>query len=247
MMNNSKIIGMWSGPRNISTALMRSFENRSDTAIIDEPFYAFFLNKTGIKHPIYKKVIETYDTSWDDVSNTLTGPIPNNKNIWYQKLMTHHWIENESLNWLKKIHNCFLIRNPKQVIPSYLKIHTDVTPELIGLPQQLHIFNYIMEKTNKIPVVISSEDILKNPKLMLERLCDLLNIPFSKQMLKWPEGPRESDGIWGEYWYENVVKTTSFSKPLHRDVKIPNRFLSLLDECMDYYKKMEHYKINNEY
>jgi len=246
MINKSKRIGMWSGPRNISTALMRSFENRSDTAVIDEPFYAYFLNETGIKHPIYKEVIQNYDTSWRNVSNALIGPVPNDKNIWYQKLMTHHWVENAPLDWLEKIHNCFLIRNPKQVIISYLKIHNDITPELIGLPQQLHIFNAVIKNTNKIPIVISSEDILENPKLMLSRLCDLLDIPFSNQMLKWPKGNRKSDGIWGKYWYENVVQTTSFNKPEYRDEKFPDKFLNLLKECMYYYKEMEQHKIGNE-
>ena len=131
MKNNTKRIGMWSGPRNISTALMRSFENRVDTTVVDEPFYAYFLNETGIKHPIYKEVIQSYDTSWNNISNTLIGPIPNDKTIWYQKLMTHHWVENASLDWLEKIHNCFLIRNPKEVIISYFQIHNDLPPELI--------------------------------------------------------------------------------------------------------------------
>ena len=213
MKDKPKRIGMWSGPRNISTALMRSFENRSDTTVIDEPFYAYFLNETGIKHPIYKEVIKNYDTSWDR---------------------------------LGEIHNCFLIRNPKQVIISYLKIHNDITPELIGLPQQLHIFNAVVKKTNKIPIVISSEDILENPKLMLSRLCDLLDIPFSDQMLQWAKGKRESDGIWGKYWYKNVVQTISFNKPKNRNEKFPDRFLNLLKECMYYYKEMEQYKISNE-
>ena len=246
MKNSPKRIGMWSGPRNISTALMRSFENRSDTTVIDEPFYAYFLNETGIKHPIYKEVIQNYDTSWNNISNILTGPIPNGKSIWYQKLMTHHWVQNAPLDWLEKIHNCFLIRNPKQVIISYLKIHNDITPELIGLPQQLHIFNTVVKKTNKIPIVISSEDILENPKLMLELLCNLLDISFSGQMLQWPKGTRDSDGIWGEYWYKNVVQTTSFKKPLNQNEKMPDRLANLLEECMYYYKQMERYKISNE-
>ena len=246
MKNNPKRIAMWSGPRNISTALMRSFENRIDTTVIDEPFYAYFLNETGIKHPIYKEIIQNYDTSWNNISNTLTGPIPNGKSIWYQKLMTHHWIENAPLDWLEKNHNCFLIRNPKQVIISYLKIHNDINPELIGLPQQLHIFNTVVKKTNKIPIVISSEDILKNPKLMLSQLCDLLDIPFSNQMLQWPKGKRDSDGLWGEYWYKNVVQTTSFKKPLNQNEKLSDRFANLLEECMSYYKQMEKYKISNE-
>jgi len=245
-MNNKKRISMWSGPRNISTALMRSFENRPDTAVIDEPFYSFFLKNTGIKHPIYKEVIESYDPSWDNTANTLMGPIPNNKNIWYQKLMTHHWVDNQPLDWTANTINCFLIRNPKDVILSYLKIHKEVTPELIGLPQQVHIFNYITEKTNKIPIVISSEDILKNPKLMLQKLCNLLDIPFSERMLSWPTGARDSDGIWGKYWYKNVVKTSSFSKPLNKDEKISEQFSSLLDGCNVYYRQIEKYKINND-
>ena len=245
-MNNNIKIGMWSGPRNISTALMRSFENRLDTTVIDEPFYAYFLKKTGIKHPVYKKVIDSYSTSWDHIANNLIGPIPDGKNIWYQKLMTHHWLKGEPLDWVKSIHNCFLIRHPKKVIISYLKIHNQINPELIGLPQQLHIFNQVVKKTNKIPIVISSEDILKNPKLMLSQLCDLLEIPFSNQMLEWPEGTRDTDGIWSKYWYQNVVKTTSFSQPKNNKEELPNQFTEVLEECMYYYQKMEKYKINNE-
>ena len=245
-MNNKKRISMWSGPRNISTALMRSFENRSDTSVIDEPFYSFFLKNTGIKHPMYKKVIEKYDSSWDNITNTLIGPIPNNKNIWYQKLMTHHWVDNQQLDWTVNTINCFLIRKPKEVILSYLKIYEDITPELIGFSQQVYIFNYIMKKTNKAPIVISSEDILKNPKLMLQKLCNLLEIPFLDQMLEWPIGIRDSDGIWGKYWYKNVVKTSSFSKPSEKNEEFPDKFSSLLDECNIYYKQLEKYKINND-
>ena len=245
-MNSKKRISMWSGPRNISTALMRSFENRTDTAVIDEPFYSFFLKNTGIKHPIYKEVIEKYDSSWNNIVNTLIGPIPNNKDIWYQKLMTHHWVETQPLDWITDTINCFLIRNPKQVILSYLKIYEDVTPALIGLPQQIYIFNYIIEQTNKIPIVISSEDILKNPKLMLQKLCNLLDIPFSEQMLSWPTGKRDSDGIWGEYWYKNVVKTSSFSKSSEKDDEFPEQFSSLLDECNTYYKQIKKYKVTND-
>ena len=245
-MNNKKRISMWSGPRNISTALMRSFENRPDTSVIDEPFYSFFLKNTGIKHPIYKEVIKEYDSSWDNVANTLIGPIPNNKNIWYQKLMTHHWVDNQQLDWTVNTINCFLIRNPKKVILSYLKIYEDITPELIGFSQQAYIFNYIMKETNKIPIVISSEDILKNPKLMLRKLCNILDIPFLAQMLSWPIGERDSDGIWGEYWYKNVVKTSSFSKSSEKDEEFPEQFSSLLDECNTYYKQIEKYKINND-
>ena len=245
-MNKNKKIAMWSGPRNISTALMRSFENRPDTTVIDEPFYAFFLNHTKIKHPIYKEVIEKYDTSWDNISDMLIGTNPNNKNIWYQKLMTHHWVNNESLDWTENIINCFLIRHPKKVIISYLKIHKDITLDLIGLPQQLYIFKKIMNKTNKIPLVISSEDILKNPKLMMKKLCILLEIPFLEQMLDWPKGERKSDGIWGEHWYKNVIKTTSFAKPEQIEEPFPDNLKVLLNECMDYYKEIERYKITDE-
>jgi len=243
-MSGKKIIGMWSGPRNISTALMRSFENRVDTTVTDEPFYAFFLRETGTRHPMYQEVINSYDTSWNNVADVLTGSIPNDKDVWYQKLMTHHWVNNQPLKWISSIDNCFLIRNPKKVILSYLKIHDEVSPELLGLPQQLHIFNHAKEQGKKIPIVIDSGDILKNPKLMLRKLCDLLGIQFSNRMLKWPKGFRDSDGIWKEYWYGNVIKTTSFSKPSTREEEFPDKFLDLLDECMHYYRMMKKYKIN---
>jgi hypothetical protein len=158
--------------------------------------------------------------------------------------MTHHWIDNQHLDWTINTTNCFLIRNPEQVILSYLKIHKDVTPELIGLPQQLYILNYIIKKTKKNPIVISSEDILKNPKLMLNKLCNLLEIPFLNQMLEWPKGPRDSDGIWGKYWYKNVIETTTFSKSKQKKEELPNNLHALLNECMGYYKQMEKYKIN---
>jgi hypothetical protein len=174
------------------------------------------------------------------------GPIPNDKDIWYQKLMTHHWVNNQPLDWTINTINCFLIRNPEQVILSYLKIYKNVTPELIGLPQQIHIFNYIIEQTNKIPIVISSEDILKNPKLMLQKLCNLLDVPFLEQMLSWPTGKRNSDGIWGKHWYKNVVETSSFSRSSEKDDKLPKQFSSLLDECNTYYKQIKKYKITND-
>ena len=125
-----------------------------------------------------------------------------------------------------------------------MKIHDEVSPELLGLPQQLHIFNYAKEQGKKIPIVIDSGDILKNPKLMLRKLCDLLEIRFSNRMLKWPKGFRDSDGIWKEHWYGNVIKTTSFSKPSTATEGFPDKFLNLLDECMHYYRMMEKYKIN---
>ena len=142
--------------------------------------------------------------------------------------------------------NCFLIRNPKEVILSYLKIYEDITPELIGFSQQVYIFNYIMKKTNRIPIVISSEDILQNPKLILQKLCNLLDIPFSKQMLSWPVGTRDSDGIWGKYWYKNVVETSSFSKSSEKNDELPKQFSSLLDECNTYYKQIKKYKVTND-
>ena len=158
-------IAMWSGPRNISTALMRSFENRPDTAVIDEPFYAHYLHKTGLEHPGRDKVLVSQSINWDEVADMLVGPIPEEKPIWYQKHMAQHNLEDCDLSWTRNVTNCFLIRNPKEVILSYGK-HFPIKNELLlGFIQQMDLFKYILDQTGVIPPVLDAKDILIDPKL----------------------------------------------------------------------------------
>ena len=175
----NKRIAMWSGPRNISTALMRSFGNRADTVVLDEPFYAYYLYTTGINHPGKDKILATQKTDLKEIVDNITGAVPDNKFIWYQKHMAQHILPGDDLSWAKKMTNCFLIRKPKEVIASYNSIFTIDNELLLGFKQQAELFKYILKNTGEVPIVINSKNILKNPRNALEKLCSKLNINFS--------------------------------------------------------------------
>ena len=169
---------MWSGPRNLSTALMRSFENRDDTNVWDEPFYAYYLNKTKKDHPLAKEIINTYETNIEKLIIQITKK-NNQKNI-YQKHMTHHILPETPLNWIKEGINCFLIRDPKEVILSYIKKNELIDSNDIGFPMQMKIFNIVKNFGNKL-IVINARDLSEKPELVITNLCKILNIPFSKK------------------------------------------------------------------
>ena len=159
-----KRIAMWSGPRNISTALMRSFENRSDTVVLDEPFYAHYLYATNINHPGKNEILATQKINWEEIVDNITGPVPDNKSIWYQKHMAQHNLPGNDLSWTKQMVNCFLIRKPEEVIASYNNIFAIDNEFLLGFKQQAELFKYILKNTGKISPVINSKTILKNPR-----------------------------------------------------------------------------------
>ena len=188
------IIFMWSGPRNLSTALMRSFENRKDTYVLDEPFYAYYLKKTALNHPMKKEIINHYPVSQNKIIKLITKK-PKKEKIFYQKHMTQHIIKNTNLDWITNGYNCFLIRHPAKVINSYIKKNSLKNIDDIGFKNQFKIFNKI-KKNNLNFIVINADNILINPKKTIKTLCKILKIRFSKKMLSWPKGKRSSDGIW---------------------------------------------------
>ena len=235
-------IAMWSGPRNLSTAMMRSFSSRDDVATADEPFYAHFLKTTKEEHPGREDVFAEQDSDWRNVADYLTGPIPDDKSVWYQKMMTHHIVGNMSLDWTEKITNCFLIRHPKDMILSYQKVYPKVDISLLGCRQQVAIFDLVYQRTGEVPIVIEADDIAKNPSVVLSKLCDRLGIKFTEKMLSWPAGPNPSDGSWGKYWYKNVMKTTGFDPFKEKQDSIEKQHLSVYEECLDCYLKLHQYK-----
>ena len=236
-------IAMWSGPRNISTAMLRSWENRPDTYVCDEPLYAHYLNETGIEHPGRKEVIESGETDWKKVTNELIEKNPENRMIFYQKHMTHHLLPNIEQGWMKKLKNCFLIRDPKEVILSYSKTRSEFTIEDIGILQQKEIFNYVVEMEGENPPIIDSKEVLENPKRILKALCKRLEIPFYKQMLKWPKGERDTDGIWGKHWYHNVITTSEFMRHQPKNEILDDCFEEIYEKCIPYYEKMHEMRI----
>jgi hypothetical protein len=230
-------IAMWSGPRNISTALMRSFENRNDTFVSDEPFYGHFLKHSKVDHPLKNDIINSLDTNWESISKYLKGQIPKKKSVWYQKHMAQHNIKTLEMSWINELNNCFLIRSPKEVILSYIKKFKLSSINQLGFSQQFNLFKYI-EQQNKEIIIIDSNDLLTNPEHILKLLCKKLNIPFSNKMLSWRSGSRATDGIWGKHWYNNVRNSTSFNSYKKNENKLPKQYQHINDECVKYYEFM---------
>jgi len=206
-------IAMWSGPRNISTAMMRSFENRSDTVVVDEPFYAAFLAETGADHPMRDEVLASQPTRWRDVANALSGPTPTGAAVWYQKHMTHHMLPDFGLDWANGCRNAFLIRAPEAVLASYTLKRENVTLADIGVERQRELFERESDRIGAAPPVIDSADVLADPRATLGKLCAALGIEFSDRMLSWPAGKRDSDGVWAPAWYDKVERSTQFAPP----------------------------------
>jgi hypothetical protein len=201
---------MWSGPRNISTAMMRAFENRPDTAVVDEPFYAAYLAVTGLDHPMRDAVLAAQPTDWRAVVDGLMGPVPGGRPVFYQKHMTHHMLPDFGLDWMAGCKNAFLIRPPEQVLASYTVKRAEVALEDIGFVRQAELFDREADRLGKAPPVIEASDVLANPRAALTALCAALGIDFSDAMLSWPAGPRPTDGVWAPAWYDAVERSTGF-------------------------------------
>lgn len=231
-------IAMWSGPRNISTAMLRSFGSRPDTAVTDEPLYAHYLMATGIRHPGRELVLASQPTDWREVAAQLTGPVPGNKPIWYQKHMAHHLLPMIGRDWLDRLNHAFLIREPDEMLASLVKTYPDAGLADTGLPQQCEIFDRVADRLGRAPPVVLASDVLKNPRALLTRLCAALGIDFLQQMLSWEPGRRATDGAWAPHWYAAVEASTSFEPWRPRSVALPPALHPLLDECRPWYEKL---------
>ena len=232
------IVACWSGPRNISTALMRSWSSRKDTYVTDEPFYAYYLKETKINHPMRKRIINHYLTKYNEIVNYLTNETPNQKSIWYQKHMAHHLIDLRNIDWIKECENCILLRHPKQVINSYTAKNSLNSVSELGYPQQFEIVKFL-KQSNKRFKIIDSTDLLKNPKEVLLSWCESINITFDKSMLQWKKGSHQNDGIWGKHWYDNVINTSRFQRYQKKDISIENEYDSIYNESMEYYNYLK--------
>jgi len=236
-------IAMWSGPRNISTAMMRAWENREDTAVIDEPFYAHYLQATGVNHPGREDVLKSQSTDAAEVAAMLTGPIPDGKSIWYQKHMTQHMLPDMPLDWLDQVSNCFLIRDPEQVVASFTIQRPDAAAWELGFEQQARLFDYVSDRLGHAPPVIDAADVLKNPRGTLSALCATLKIPFTDRMLHWPPGPRASDGVWAPHWYAAVERSTGFAPYWESTAMLTNFQHKLVEPCWPHYEKLAAHRV----
>ena len=236
-------IAMWSGPRNISTAMMRSWGNRLDTFVCDEPLYSHYLQQTGLPHPGADEVIAHHERDWRKVVEWLTGPIPQSKAVFYQKHMSHHLLPHLDRSWLLKLTNCFLIREPREMLTSLIKITPRPTLLDTGLPQQLEIFNLVRDHTGDVPPVLDAQDVLHDPRRLLAQLCDRVGVCFDDRMLQWPPGPRDTDGIWAKHWYKEVEASTSFRPYRPKPDPLPHGFEDLYRACRAIYDELYSYRL----
>ncbi|MFO1272819.1 MAG: HAD family hydrolase [Rubrivivax sp.] len=232
-------VAAWSGPRNISTAMMRAWENRGDCAVSDEPLYAHYLQATQLDHPARDEVIAAGDTDWRRVVRALTeGLVPGGQAVWYQKHMTHHLLPGMDTGWVHTLANVFLIRDPALVVASYVKSRATVVAEDIGLLQQARLFDEVAQRLGRAPPVIDAECFLRDPRGHLQRLCARLGLPFTERMLAWPAGPRASDGVWAPHWYAAVWASTGFEPPRERRVHLDGEAARAADACRAAYESL---------
>ena len=233
-MSDAVRVAMWSGPRNISTAMMRAFENRPDTVVVDEPLYGAYLARTGIDHPAREAVIASQPADLATAVAGLFGPLPRGRRVHYVKHMAHHVSRDMDLTWTLRCRNVLLIRDPAEVVASYVRARDTCQPDDIGLPQQKWLLELWNERDVDVPVVDAS-DFLRAPEAHLRWLCDWLGVPFTKRMLSWPPGPRPSDGVWAPHWYAAVWSSTAFKPWRPRETILPDRYAAVAEACRPIY------------
>ena len=237
-------LAMWSGPRNISTAMMRSFGNRPDTFVTDEPLYAHYLDATGREHPGRSETLAAGETDATKVIAWLTGPVPGGKRVWYQKHMTQHLLPHLDRGWMRTLTNCFLIRDPREMLTSFVKHVPDMTLADTGYAQQVEIFDLVRQWTGKTPPVLDAKDVLDHPREMLGMLCEAIGVEFTDRMLSWAPGSRQTDGAWAKYWYKEVETTTSFRPYKAKNERLDPQFAGLLDECVTLYERLYAHRLH---
>ena len=238
-------IAMWSGPRNISTAMMRAFENRGDCAVSDEPFYAAYLVATGLDHPMRAQIIASQPNDGREVAAHLVGPPPEGKAVWYQKHMTHHMLPGFDRDWIDACVNVFLIRAPEAVLASYARRRDHFTLDEIGLPAQVELFERADDRLGHAPPVIDGAQVLADPRRALTVLCAACGLAFDEAMLSWPPGPRKSDGVWAPAWYDSVERSTGFGapRPEARVDDLDDSLKSIAEAARPLYERLARWKL----
>ena len=236
-------IAMWSGPRKMSTTMMRSFGARSACECVDEPFYAAYLKATGLQHPMSEEIFASQSSVPDQVIVDLTGPIDPASNVFYQKHMTHHMVDEIPRDWMAACRNVFLIRHPARVIPSYARKMETVSLEAIGFPQQLSLFERAAELEGQAPLVIDSTDILKAPEMKLKALCAALNIEWQPDMLAWSAGPKSEDGAWAPHWYDVVWNSTGFADAPAELPDVPETYQAIYEDALTIYDTLAAHRL----
>jgi len=237
------IIAMWSGPRNLSTALMRSFAQRRDTRAWDEPFYAAYLKATGLDHPMRSEIIAAGETDPAAIANECGKEPAPPVEVFYQKHMTHHMLPGFPLHWIHSVKNAFLLRSPEQVLSSYVQKHETVSASDIGFAMQRELFDRSAQASGEAPPVIDSADIRRSPRDSLAALCTSLGIAFDEAMLSWKPGPAPEDGVWGIHWYDAIWRSTGFAPPEQSAPQLPSHLARIADAVRPDYEHLKAYRL----
>lgn len=228
-------ICLWSGPRNVSTALMYSFAQRRDTEVVDEPLYSHFLTVSGAGHPMRDTCIAAQDPDGTTViRSVILGPSA--RPVLFFKQMAHHLV-NLDLSFMRHTVNVFLTRDPEQMLPSLRQRIGQPTLRDTGYARQCEVLS-MLEEWGQSPAVIVSRELLLDPKATLQELCMRLKIPFDRAMLRWPAGPKAFDGVWAPHWYRNVHRSTGFQSYRPKTEPFPEALRPLLEECRPYFETL---------
>jgi len=241
--NKEKRIAMWSGPHTISAQLLRAFENRQDTQVIDEPFFAYFLAHSDIEHPARVAILKTEVIDSVAIETALLAPLKPGKTIFYQNHMSHHLKIGMDQTWIEHMTHAFLIEDPIRTLARHDPSEGLPSISDTGLPQQMSMFDYVADKFGSPPPVIDAADLRKNPAKILNKLCNALGIAVDEAMLAWPKGNRDSDGASKRWGDSDIAETTSFEKPLGRSPRLDDELLHLADLAMPYYERLLRYRL----
>lgn len=238
-------IAMWSGPRNLSTALMRSFGSRKDvSAVIDEPFYAAYLAASGKAHPMRDEVVASQSQDWRVVAQHCQ--CVGEAGVVYQKHMAQHMLAEFSWDWAMRLRNCFLIREPERVAASFLAAWPRAGLEDLGFVQQVELFDRLADQLGHAPPVIDAATILHDPATAMPLLCEALGLGWDENMLRWSPGLRHSDGVWAAHWYASVEHSTGFAAPEARPPVLDAAARRLADAARPYYERLAAYRIESK-
>jgi hypothetical protein len=204
--------------------------------VLDEPFYACYLSATGIDHPMREEILASQPTRWADVVEQISAPLPERANVQYQKHMTHHMVSDLDEAWLQGVTHAFLVRDPQDMVASYVRKRGSVTPEDLGLRRQVAVYESVCATTGQRPPVLEARDVLRAPETALRALCEQLELAFSERMLKWPGGVRESDGVWANHWYNAVAQSTGFGTYTHHTAELPDQYQAVANACRKHYE-----------
>ncbi|MEM7270518.1 MAG: HAD family hydrolase [Pseudomonadota bacterium] len=237
-------IAMWSGPRNLSTAMMRSFGARADCFVSDEPFYAHYLSVSGVRHPMQEDILAAHETDPAAVIDHLTGPAAGGQALWYQKHMPQHLYQpGVPRDWLGGMRHALLIRDPAYVAASFDAKRSDPTLEDLAVPQLDRLDAELTDLLDAPPPVIEAEDVRRDPEGMLRSLCAALGIDFDPAMLSWPPGRRETDGVWASHWYGAVEQSTGFAPPPGPPPDLPPKLADLAEAARPSFERLRARKL----